>query len=207
MADRWSVLATNQVLPTRQAGQVAGWGREVTFFSLCNKTGSGKVLRINEVRVGDSTPVAKSATVARFVMHRVTGIVSGPIEVRAMPFSDYNERLPTEIRAYYAYQSPLTLPPNNALSAWSAADWQQLSIVKPYIWDEAINTAYAAATADEVAGWMQRTTCLYMGGRESNVQRITIRPGEALTLSVYDALADDADFRCDVLVIFEVADS
>lgn len=207
MADFWSVVATGQVLPFRQAGQTSGWGQQVSFFSLVNKIGSGKKLLISEVRVGDSSPVAKTATIAcNIIMHRVVGIVTGPIEVRPMPFSDYNDRLPTEIRVWYAYQSPLTLPPNNALSAWKAEDWQQLSTRKPYLWDEAINTAYIAGTMDELAGWMQRTTCLYMGGRDDNVQRITIRPGESLVLSINDATADDADFRCDVLVIFEVDD-
>jgi len=178
----------------------------VTFFSLCNKIGSGKILYITEVRVGDASIIAKTAAVARIIMHRVTGVVTGPIEIRPTPFSDNVARLPTEIRAYYAYQSPLTLPPNNPMSAWDEADWLQLAALKAYLWDEAVNSAYLAATFDELAGWMQRTSVIYMGGRDTNVQRITIRPGEALTLSIYDLPADDADFRCDVVTLFEVGD-
>lgn len=206
MGEAWNVVAHDTAMAVYADRAALHYGREVAIFSLCNKFGSGKKLEINNVRVGVSGVLAFTGILVNFSVFRVMGIVTGPLEVRPTPMSDSNERLPTQIRAYYAYgTSPLTLLPSAEIGNSRADEWQRIRRIMA-CWDEPVNAAYAATTMDEVAGWMNwLSDCVeYTKMKATDMQKIVLRPGESLVLAV-DATSADGAVRADVKVEFEVS--
>lgn len=206
MAETWRVIAHDTVMAGYADRAALHYGREVAIFSLANKYGSGKKLLINSMKVGIADIIAFAGALVKFGVYRVMGNVNGPLEVLPTPMNEENVRLTTYIRAYYAYNiQPLAIVPGSGISVEVALNWQLLRTVQG-IWDEPVNSAYAATTMDEIAGWMSTLQEIFdfTKMKVSDIQRVTIRPGESLVLAVISMPADAA-IRADVMVEFEVA--
>ena len=205
MTDGWTVLAHDTIMAAYADRSALHYGREVAIFSLCNKYGSGKKLMLNMVRVGVSGTLAYTGLLINFGLYRVMGTVTGPIEVRPTPMSNDNVPLPTQVRAYYAYDNiPLTLQPQAAIGNSVAGQWQYLRRIMA-CWDEPVNAAFAATTMDEISGWMNVLDNIidFNNMKATDIQKITIRPGESLVLAV-DTMSADGAVRADVKCEFEV---
>jgi len=204
--DPWMVYAHDTLAAAYADRATLHYGREIVIFSLSNKSGSGKILRINRVRIGCASIVTFTGVIGNFALYRVGGTISGQLEVIPTAMSKFNDVLPPQVRGFYTYNTaPLSIASNASINTTVATEWGILRR-QCFIWDESVNNVFAAPTADEMTGSM---TCYmdivdFTDMKALDIQKITIREGESLVLAVSDMPADGA-IRADVQIEFEVS--